>query len=227
MIIGLLAMGAMMGGPLLMSKSLFGGLALLFVGIATMTATILKTRVTDDRQLETESMPGIASRFGIAVNSEPGETSFENDGTVFHTKVEHLRTGGVPEAVLRVQYTIPGVSGKFTVQHNSSFSSYYHECPEVGIEDAPEEYVYHSLDAGYLRQLFDGHGIANELYRYPSNLKSRLRVMFDNGLFDLAWQVGGLDKRAAAEDLERRMAQVCETAIAFRDKMRAIRDGDK
>lgn len=224
MILGLLAMGAMMGGPFLMSKSLLGGLALLFAGIAAMTVTILKVKVTDYRQLETESMPGIASKFGTAVHSDPGVTSFENDGTIFHTKVEHLRIGGVPEAVLRVQCTIPGVSEKFTVQHNSAFSSYYHECGEVEIKDAPEEYVYHSLDPAYLHELFDGHEIANELYRYRSNLRSRLRIMFDSGLFDLAWQIGGLDTSAAAEDIARRMEQVCETAIAFRDKMRAIRD---
>lgn len=196
--------------------------------------------------MEEKILPEIASKFGKLVSLEVSffarSLSFERNESLFELKVKPIFSPksnnfmlatvyGTDECEYRIQFTVPNLREKFYIGHKSFFrSNYPADCQEVQVS-MPDDFIFHSLNPGYLLSLMEKEKVRQEMYKYQKKFSRPFNIAFENGVFTVTWHRGPSDGEFNLESVlygdnsqieSQKLEQICQTAVVFHDEIVAL-----
>ncbi len=162
----------------------------------------------------------VCEEFGEVIYSETQPIQFERDAVVFGAAVLKLKSASDFTAT----FDAPPNGEKFFIQHKSFLAEVnnalegnsFSDCQPISFAGLAENFTLQSLNPDFLMKLLENTKIQSELVQYPSEWGRYVRVVFDNGHFEIKWHID--PKTDAADGLR----QVLHTAALFYDEIKAL-----
>jgi hypothetical protein len=138
--------------------------------------------------------------------------AFERNGT----RIEVDFPQGKHSFFFKVNFYLPNLRQKFSVQNKSLATVHHNDCYRIGQDSPlPEDYLLQSRNPDFLLHLLKNTEILNEILSYKASMWGRISISFEDGDFEMIWTP------PMSEQLDG-YQRVCRTAVVFHDELQKI-----
>ena len=149
--------------------------------------------------------------FGTPLSFNNQEAAFERHGTRFDVGFPY----GENNAVFKVNFYVPHVEEKFSVQNRTLLVTRYDDCQEITNSPLPPEYLVQSRSPEFLLNLLRNREVLDEVLNYRASFWGRISISFADGSFEMVWAP------PVSEQIDG-FAQICRSAVVFHDELKKI-----
>lgn len=149
--------------------------------------------------------------FGTPVNFGKWDAAFERNGTRFDIDFPQ----GENSPFFKVNFHIPNLYHKFSVQNRTLATRYDDDCQVVLDSTLPQEYVVQARNPEFLLNFLKNRQIRDEILNYNASLWGRILIALDDGAFEMIWTP------PVSEQIEG-FYQICQSAVVFHDELKRI-----